>query len=454
MTELDLQPFIDWLSIHPSWILFSVFAISFVESLALAGIVVPGVVLIYVVATLCGHLGIPVWHVLSCGFFGALAGDGISFFLGYYYKDSLRGLWPFSRYPKALELGETFFIRHGGKSIMLGRFVGPIRPVLPLVAGMMGMRQSRFTLYNVLSALAWAPVYILPGYLVGTAYERGMPGNLIPILIILALVVSSVFLTIRYVSNRATLNNTPPSKLSLNIFFFSIISFSLGSALTLNTTLFNSINSLVFEFATNIRGGAIDPILVTLTLLGDEGFLYVSFTLVAVFLWTLKKKKFTYELILAGLSTAAITHSLKFGFAVPRPELVLNPPSSFAFPSGHSSGATVFYILIAYLVAQSVSESHRWKCYAGFSIPILCIALSRVLLGVHWLTDIIGGILLGLSIVSLTHFIFTHYRLRDENDQAINRSYTFGLGMVWCFAFCAYHYNFFTDTLTRFSIMS
>jgi hypothetical protein len=76
-------------------------------------------------------------------------------------------VWPFHRHPEWLARGESFFRRHGGKSILIGRFVGPVRHIIPVVAGMMGMRPTVFYGVNVLSALAWAPAYLLPGMAFG-----------------------------------------------------------------------------------------------------------------------------------------------------------------------------------------------------------------------------------------------------------------------------------------------
>ena len=63
----------------------------------------------------------------------------------------------------------SFFSRHGGKSVLFGRFVGPVRPVIPVVAGMLGMGPVHFVVVNVLSAIGWALAYILPGVFFGTS---------------------------------------------------------------------------------------------------------------------------------------------------------------------------------------------------------------------------------------------------------------------------------------------
>ena len=174
MNAADFQPIIDWLSAHPNLVIVSIALIAFIESLALAGIVVPGVLLLFLVAALAGNLSIPLWEVLGAGFVGAVLGDGLSYYLGHFFKGSLRQYWPFSRYPKALKMGEDFFSKHGGKSVIIGRFIGPIRPVLPLIAGMLGMSQIRFISFNIFSALAWAPFYLLPGYLTGSAAHSSL----------------------------------------------------------------------------------------------------------------------------------------------------------------------------------------------------------------------------------------------------------------------------------------
>ena len=61
--------------------------------------------------------------------------------------------------------GYRFFERWGILAVFIGRFFGPLRAVVPLVAGMMHMRQARFQLANVGSAIIWLPAILAPGYL-------------------------------------------------------------------------------------------------------------------------------------------------------------------------------------------------------------------------------------------------------------------------------------------------
>src|SRR3990172_2940796 len=169
MEFFDLKPALDWIMAHPHWSGTAVFVISLAESLAIVGLFIPGTIVMFGVGALVAAGALGLWATLGLAVAGAVVGDGISYWLGYHYHEQLRLMWPFSRYPQLLARGETYFHRHGGKSVLLGRFVGPVRPITPVVAGMLGMSPLRFLVVNVLSALGWAPAYILPGVVFGAS---------------------------------------------------------------------------------------------------------------------------------------------------------------------------------------------------------------------------------------------------------------------------------------------
>lgn len=164
-----VQPLIEWLRHHPEWAAAMVFLISFMESLAIVGSIVPGSVMMTMVGILAGTGVIGLKSCLTTAILGAIAGDGGSYFLGYYFSERLALLWPFSRYPNWLSYGKTYFERHGGKSVFIGRFVGPLRSIIPVIAGMMKMKHLHFFIANVCSAIGWSLIYLGPGILVGAA---------------------------------------------------------------------------------------------------------------------------------------------------------------------------------------------------------------------------------------------------------------------------------------------
>lgn len=164
-----------WLAEHQQWLGLAIFLISFTESLAVAGLVVPGVFLLFAVSALAAGGGMSLTIAVMWAFSGAVLGDLISFFLGRYFHQNIRGFGPFVRNPQWIDGGERFFRRYGWLSVVLGRFIGPIRPIIPMIAGMFDMPVWRFIAINLTSALIWAPAYLIPGYTTGRAAQWAVP---------------------------------------------------------------------------------------------------------------------------------------------------------------------------------------------------------------------------------------------------------------------------------------
>ena len=114
---------------------------------------------------------------------------------------------PLRRYRHAIARTRLFFRRYGFAAVFLGRFLGPIRSTVPLVAGMMAMSQTRFQLANVASAVLWAPMMLAPGYLgargageVGTVTGEGGLG--IVALVLAITLVATVWGGKRFLTSR------------------------------------------------------------------------------------------------------------------------------------------------------------------------------------------------------------------------------------------------------------
>lgn len=164
-----LHPFSSWLMAHPEWGIFITFLVSFSESLAIVGSIVPGTVIMTAIGILAGSGIMRVDYTLLSATLGAIAGDSTSFYLGYRFRDRIIQMWPFSHYPRWITYGKNYFEHHGGKSVLIGRFVGPLRSLIPVIAGMMHMKRWHFLTANVISAVGWSIVYVVPGILIGAA---------------------------------------------------------------------------------------------------------------------------------------------------------------------------------------------------------------------------------------------------------------------------------------------
>lgn len=165
LTELQ-----NWIIQNPQWAGFAVFSISMCESLAVVGLFIPGIAAMTLIGYLASEGILRLVPTLVYAILGAIAGDGISYYIGRRFKNHLPRYWPFSRFPQWLDRGKKFFLQHGTKSIVIGRFVGPVRPFIPVVAGMMAMRPNIFLFANVISAVLWAPIYMLPGFGIGLVF--------------------------------------------------------------------------------------------------------------------------------------------------------------------------------------------------------------------------------------------------------------------------------------------
>ncbi len=445
MTPSWLQPLLDWLSVHPTWAGVIIFFVALCESLLVVGVLVPGALIMLGAGALIALGALELWSTLIWAIAGAIVGDGISFWIGYFFKERLRHVWPFRRHPQMLARGERFFVKHGGKSVVLGRFVGPVRAVIPTIAGIMGMSPRRFTIVNVLSAIAWAPAYILPGVAVGASL--GLASQvatrlgvlLFALIAIVWLVIWSVRSMFRFFQPRANAivtrtlawsRNHPKlgmvatalldarrpeaaalSGLALLLVVAAWLLFATLVHATSGTTLIG-IDESVFHLFQDLRTPWADHMFVGISQLGDAQ-VTVPLTL-GISAWLMWQRNWfaAWHWLAAVGFAALITITLKQVLQVPRPVDLYEGAVIFAFPSGHSSISMVMYGFLAVMAAHGIPRAHRWLPYTTAGIVISAIALSRLYLGAHWLSDVVGGLALGLLWVTLLGIAYRrHYRL-------------------------------------------
>ncbi len=189
-----IQPLTFWIYEHPHLALVITFLISLAESLAIIGSVVPGSVTMTAIGILAGSGVMRIDLTFIAATLGAVAGDGLSYLLGYHYSDRLGNIWPFSRYPSWLKYGKDFFTRHGGKSVLIGRFVGPLRSIIPVIAGMMHMRHWHFLLANIASAIGWSILYVMPGVLIGAASNDLSADDATHLFVVILIVLAAIWM--------------------------------------------------------------------------------------------------------------------------------------------------------------------------------------------------------------------------------------------------------------------
>ncbi|HFZ8995010.1 TPA: DedA family protein [Citrobacter freundii] len=151
--------------------LIAVVLVAFLESLALVGLILPGTVMMAGLGALIGSGELNFWHAWLAGIVGCLLGDWISFWLGWRFKKPLHR-WSFLKKNKALlDKTEHALHQHSMFTILVGRFIGPTRPLVPMVAGMLDLPVAKFITPNIIGCLFWPPFYFLPGILAGAAID-------------------------------------------------------------------------------------------------------------------------------------------------------------------------------------------------------------------------------------------------------------------------------------------
>jgi membrane protein DedA with SNARE-associated domain len=164
-----IQNLLNFIGLHPNLAIAAAFIVSAGEALPIVGLFSPSTLVLVGIGGLVGLDKVSFWPAFMAAILGAAIGDAISYWTGRMYKTRLVEIWPFSRYHGLLTAGQRHFTHGGDVSIVIGRFIPGIKPVVSGVAGMMGMGAFRFTFLNVLSAAAWAAVHILPGVSAGLA---------------------------------------------------------------------------------------------------------------------------------------------------------------------------------------------------------------------------------------------------------------------------------------------
>ncbi|MCB1519179.1 MAG: DedA family protein [Hyphomicrobiaceae bacterium] len=171
---MGLQDYADaiitFVQTNPQWIAPIVFVLAFGESIAFVSLVLP---FWGMLVALGGMIGggdmqgfLMVWVAASIG---AALGDWVSYWLGRHFHDQIAGMWPLSRHPDLLPRGHAFMEKYGVWAIVLGRFSGPFRASVPIVAGATEMDRVKFQIANWLSAFLWAFVLLKFGDAIGQA---------------------------------------------------------------------------------------------------------------------------------------------------------------------------------------------------------------------------------------------------------------------------------------------
>ncbi len=442
-SHLHLQSLIAYFSAHPEVALAAVFIASFLESVALIGTVVPGSTIAFVGGVLVGLKALDPWAAGAVAVAGAVLGDGMSYWLGHRYRDSIGSIWPIRNHPEIIIRGQAYFAAHGGKSVFFGRFFGPIRAVVPVIAGMTNMPASHFYVMNVLSAFGWAAIHLVPGALFGASLQvaGAVSARLVALIAFVAVTVWAIVFAVRlavrfawpYVrllQDRILVHAKqqpgwlaklvlplvdPERRESMSLLIAATL--LIGGAwlflgvvedVVTNDTLVQ-VDRSVYEGLQGVRTGWIDDIMVTLTALGSAYVTVAVIVAVAVWLGVVRRWQTLAYWIGAVAFAEVLVWALKYGLERKRPDTHFALVDPYSFPSGHAALSIVVYGFLAFLLGHGKSG---WKKTA-FALPAVAIAaliaFSRLYLGAHWFSDVMASLGLGLAWIGLLCIAYLHH---------------------------------------------
>lgn len=434
-----LLPSIEHFHLLGYWVSF--FA-ALLETALVVGILLPGSTLLLLLGALAASGQFDFGDLLWFAIAGAVLGDNVNYWLGQKYgnKWTRDSIWFLT--PDHLEKARRFFDRHGARSVFLGRFIPSVKEIAPFIAGTVGMRHSTFLIWNVLGAIGWGLQWVGGGYLFGQSLKLAqtwMSRAGMALVIILA-IWALLWLFQRFVVSKGreiwrvtvSLGHSTKEALEQNTYIRRLICRYPRSirflANRVNRSQFNglplTVLCLAFTYVLALFAGIVediitsDPIVsvdhataqliaafrapsvlqpfVWITSLGEPLIVGALLLVMCLMLWLLNRKYAIVGLLISCLGASLFTTLGKLAFQRPRPIEAVLIESSYSFPSGHATGSVAFYGFMGYLLIRTAD---KWKTRVNFFFAagglVLLIGLSRIVLGVHYLSDVWAGYLVG-----------------------------------------------------------
>jgi len=458
--SLDLQNLLEDISnTLGAWTYLLVGFFAFAETGAFVGLVVPGETVMLLGGAVAGQGAIDIYLLIAIAWFAAWLGDTTSFFLGrklgreFVLKHGPRVGISHERFEKV----EDYFGRHGGKTIFIGRFISLVRAFAPFIAGSSGMQYRAFVPYSILGTGLWATAHILVGYFFSRSIETAgkyAAKGAFALATLIVVVVGIVWLyrhfrerenreaavrwmeghgatrwlvelgrkpQLRFLWDRVTPGGTFGLEFTSLMAILAVASFVLVAyAVVLGENPGPTPgDETAAEIVEHLRSGALTSVAKAISWLGAGGVVSALAAICAALLaW--RRRWTEFWVLVAGM---AITQTgidvLQSLVDRPHPAGGLVDTNGSSYPSAHAAHS-VFYLWLAVTIVLRLRPGMARGAAvvtAGFVLTAL-IGLSRVYLGVHYLSDVSGGWALGAVAFSLAAAVgLVVSQVRQNPDQ-------------------------------------
>ncbi len=413
------------------------------EAAAFIGLIVPGetAMLLGGVLVATGHAELG-W-MITAGIMGAVTGDSIGYELGRRFGAPLQRSRLGSRVgPQRWQRAEAYVRDRGGKAVLLGRWIGVLRALVPFVAGASRMPYRVFLPYNIAGGAPWAAAFVAAGFLAGNSYQRveraaGRASLVLGILVVLivAVIVAARWVTkhpdtiLRPVRNVARSERAqhfasryrrqitfvadrlrPRGAFGLVLTVQLIVLVTAGAAFggvvedVLRGNELIGLDSPISRFLITRREPWLTTPMHVITWLGSATVL-IPLAL-AVGIWAARRQKSRRPVIFLAIAlggSTIVVQLIKLLVARPRPSGGIISAMGYSFPSGHATAAAAGWgALLLLLIPLARRWGVRVTMATTATLIVLLVGISRVYLGVHAPTDVLGGWALGAAWVTAT----------------------------------------------------
>jgi undecaprenyl-diphosphatase len=429
-----VQHITDWiLALHGWPALAVVFMFPALESSAFLGFVFPGEVAVLLGGVLAFNHRVPLAAAAAAAVLGAAVGDTVGYAVGKRFgRRLLYGTVGRLVRSDHLERAERYLATRGGRAVFFGRFTAALRVLVPGLAGMAGMEYRTFALFNVAGAAVWGTAFTLIGYAAGDSWRRvehqlRRAGLLLAVLAVLLLAIglaarwaarhrdqlerpSLRFVRSRYERQLAFLARRLRPQgvfgLTLTVELAGLVALGWGLAAVVQDVLageeLRRLDRPVLDLVVRHRTAWLNHANQVITAAGSKAVLIPVVLVVGAVFMVRRAGRRRWEaptllaLALAGAWLASQSLKALVHKARPPATFHLTHVTGYGFPSGHATQAAAVYGILGIVLARSLP---RWPqkvvAVAAMSVVTLLVGLSRVYLGVHWLTDVLGGWALG-----------------------------------------------------------